>query len=147
MNTSWLSWWLVVNNLACQSRRCKSHRFEPWVGKIPWRRKWQPTPVFLPGKSHGQRSLVGCRGVTRVGYSLMTKPPPMNSGYWWMMRLQINCTLFFTSVCSIWLCTMSMYYCFHFTFPRVTCCSLVVGLPPADCLARNNKRIQFEGWI
>ena len=33
--------------------------FDPWVGKIPWRRKWQPTPVFLPGKSHGQRSLVG----------------------------------------------------------------------------------------
>ena len=34
-------------------------RFDPWVGKIPWRRKWQPTPVLLPGKSHGQRSLVG----------------------------------------------------------------------------------------
>ena len=34
-------------------------RFNPWVGKIPWRRKWQPTPVFLPGESHGQRSLVG----------------------------------------------------------------------------------------
>ena len=34
-------------------------RFEPWVGKIPWRRKWQSTPVLLPGKSHGQRSLVG----------------------------------------------------------------------------------------
>ena len=33
--------------------------FVPWVGKIPWRRKWQPTPVFLPGQSHGQRSLVG----------------------------------------------------------------------------------------
>ena len=33
--------------------------FDPWVGKIPWRRKWQPTPVFCPGKSHGQRSLVG----------------------------------------------------------------------------------------
>ena len=33
--------------------------FDPWVGKIPWRRKWQPTPVFLPGKSHGQRSLAG----------------------------------------------------------------------------------------
>ena len=31
----------------------------PWVGKIPWRRKWQPTPVFLPGESHGRRSLVG----------------------------------------------------------------------------------------
>ena len=33
--------------------------FDPWVGKIPWRRKWQSTPVFLPGKSHGQRNLVG----------------------------------------------------------------------------------------
>ena len=33
--------------------------FDPWVGKIPWRRKWQPTPVFLPGESHGWRSLVG----------------------------------------------------------------------------------------
>ena len=34
-------------------------QYDPWVGKIPWRRKWQPTPVPLPGKSHGQRSLVG----------------------------------------------------------------------------------------
>jgi len=33
--------------------------FDPWVGKIPWQRAWQPTPVFLPGESHGQRSLVG----------------------------------------------------------------------------------------
>ena len=34
--------------------------FDPWVGKIPWKRAWQPIPVFLPGESHGQRSLVGC---------------------------------------------------------------------------------------
>ena len=34
-------------------------RFDFWVGKIPWRRKWQPTPVFLPRESHGQRSLAG----------------------------------------------------------------------------------------
>ena len=33
--------------------------FDPWVGKLPWRRKWQPTPVFWPGKSHGQRILAG----------------------------------------------------------------------------------------
>ena len=33
--------------------------FDPWIGKIPWRRAWQPTPVFLPGDSHGERSLVG----------------------------------------------------------------------------------------
>ena len=43
----------------CQGRRLKRHRFDPWVGKIPWSRKWQPTPVFLPGESHGQRNLEG----------------------------------------------------------------------------------------
>ena len=36
-----------------QYRRNKRHGFDPWVGKIPWRRAWQPTPVFLPGESHG----------------------------------------------------------------------------------------------
>ena len=41
---------------ACQ---CRRRGFHPWVGKIPWRRARQPTPVFLPGESHGQRSLVG----------------------------------------------------------------------------------------
>ena len=44
---------------ACQFRRCERHRFNPWVRKIPWRRKWQPTPVFMPEESHGQRSLAG----------------------------------------------------------------------------------------
>ena len=43
---------------ACQCRRCKRHRFNPWLGKIPWRRAWKSTPVFLPAESHGQRSLV-----------------------------------------------------------------------------------------
>ena len=45
--------------LICQCRRRKRPGFDPWVRKIPWRRKQQPTPVFLPGKSHGQRSLEG----------------------------------------------------------------------------------------
>ena len=44
---------------ACQCKRCKRCRFDHWVEKIPWRTAWQPTPVFLPGESHGQRSLVG----------------------------------------------------------------------------------------
>ena len=56
--TFWLGlrWWLNGKESACQCRRCG---FDPWVGKIPWRRKWQPTSVFLPGKAHGQGSLVG----------------------------------------------------------------------------------------
>ena len=39
--------------------QCRRHGFHPWVGQIPWRREWLPTPVFLPGEFHGQRSLVG----------------------------------------------------------------------------------------
>ena len=55
----------AVKKSTCQCKRCG---FGPWVGKIPWRRKWQPTPVFLSGKSREQRSLVGyspwgCKGV------------------------------------------------------------------------------------
>ena len=52
-----LSMWQNGNKSAY--RRLKRHRFHPWVGKIPWCRIWQPTPVYLPGKSHGQTSLVG----------------------------------------------------------------------------------------
>ena len=44
---------------ASQCRKVKRHGFDPWVGKIPWRRSWQLTPVFLPGESHGQKSLAG----------------------------------------------------------------------------------------
>ena len=43
---------------ACQCRTWKRHGFNPWIGKIPWRRAWQHTPVFLPGEFHGQRILV-----------------------------------------------------------------------------------------
>ena len=51
--------WLSGKESACQYRRHRRLKFDSWVGKIPWRRKRQPTPVFLPGKSYGQRSLVG----------------------------------------------------------------------------------------
>ena len=55
----WLPRWCSGKEFTCQFRRHKRYRLDPWVGKILWRKKWQPTPVFLPGKSHGQRSLVG----------------------------------------------------------------------------------------
>ena len=47
-----------IKSSSLTSPACNTE-FNPWVGKIPWRRKWQPTPVFLPGEFHGQRSLVG----------------------------------------------------------------------------------------
>jgi len=63
--------WLSGKESAHQYRK---HGFNLWVEKILWRRKWQPTPVFLPRKSHGQRSLVRYRsGSKRVRHSLATK--------------------------------------------------------------------------
>ena len=53
---SWPRWWLRWKSICLQ---CGRPGFNPWVGKISWRRQWQPTLVFLPGKSHGRRSLVG----------------------------------------------------------------------------------------
>ena len=49
----------VVKNPPANAGDIKRGGFDPWVGKISWRRKWQLTPVFLPGKSQGQRSLAG----------------------------------------------------------------------------------------
>ena len=70
--------WLSGKEYACQ---CRGHGFGPWVSKIPCSRKWQPTPVFLPGKSHGHRSLVSYSpwGRKRVRYSnpkLLIYPSP-----------------------------------------------------------------------
>ena len=52
--------WCSGKKSICQCKRHKRLGFEPWVGKLLWRRKWQLTAVFLPGKCHAQRSLMGC---------------------------------------------------------------------------------------
>ena len=67
LSISELPWWLRWERTCL---RCKRLGFHPWVGKIPWRREWQPTPAFWPGESHGQRSLAGyspwgCKSRTR----------------------------------------------------------------------------------
>ena len=54
--------WFLVRELRyhmLQGLQCRRPGFDPWVRKIPWRRKWQSTPAFLPGEAHGQRSLAG----------------------------------------------------------------------------------------
>ena len=56
--STWLLRWRSGKESAFQRRRQKRCLFNPWVGTIPWRRKWQPTPVFLPGRFHGLRSLM-----------------------------------------------------------------------------------------
>ena len=73
MGKKWcLPCWFGGKEPTCQCRRCG---FDYWVGKTPWRRKWQPTSLFLRGKSHGQRSLEGYSPCDhkRVGHDLATK--------------------------------------------------------------------------
>ena len=50
---------LVVKNSPANAGKLERYRFSPWVGKIPWKRAQQPTPIFFPGESHGQRNLTG----------------------------------------------------------------------------------------
>ena len=74
--------WLRSKESTCQCRRCG---FDPWVGKIPWKRKWQPTPVFLPEKFYGQRSPVGVSpwSCKRVGYDLVTNNNNISCDFKW----------------------------------------------------------------
>ena len=67
-------------------------RFNPWIAKMPWRRKWQPTPVFLPGKSHGQKSLAGYSpwGRKGVGHDLVTKQQHINEKILLICMLRYN---------------------------------------------------------
>ena len=82
----WLSNWTTPVPGAQWLRIClpvQETWVNPWVGKIPWRRKWQPTPVFLPGKSHGQRRLTGYSswGCKRVEHDLETKQQTQSEDY------------------------------------------------------------------
>ena len=65
---------------SCQCRSLRRRRVNLWVDTIPWKRKWQPIPVFLPGKSHGQRGLAGYSqwDCQRVGHDLATKQQQKN---------------------------------------------------------------------
>ena len=68
---------------------------DPWVRKIPWRTKWQPAPVFLPGKSHGQRNLVGYSpwGCKELDKTEHTHTHTSLLAYW-LLKYEIYCDLF-----------------------------------------------------
>ena len=91
MDSLGLPRWHSCKEPACQSRRCRRCSFDPWARKISWNRKWQPTSVFLPGESYGQRGL--------VGYS------PWGSHYLWLMSIskvgKVPCLVIFFFNCMI----------------------------------------------
>ena len=84
----------VAKNSACQCRRCERLRFDPWVGKIPWRREWQTAPIFLPGESHGQGSLVGYSPGGRKESDVTEHVhifAPQNNGRIWASETLLHC--------------------------------------------------------
>ena len=84
----WASRWHRGEAPTCQHRRCRRPGFDPSVWKIPWRRKWQPTPVFLPGKSHGQRNLAGYSPFGRKESGTTEHARTSNEKGVWVMRCQ-----------------------------------------------------------
>ena len=65
-DTSRLKMGALPSDSAVICLQCRRPRFNPWVGKIPWRRAWQSTPIFLPGECHGQKSLATVHRVTQI---------------------------------------------------------------------------------
>ena len=118
----WLPWWLRGQESACWCRRLQ---FDTWFGNIPWRRKWQPTPVFMSGKFHGQRSLEGHspRGCKTAGHRIANKPqqqktnkgtarapPPTKPvpGAWELLENKV----------SVWVFFMTLIRVYHYVFQR-----------------------------
>ena len=93
----------VVKESTCQCKRCRRHRFDPWIRKIPWRRKWQSIPLFLPGKHLGQRCLAGSSpwDCKRVGYYLVNKQQQQVSSL--IVSVKTFCSLFKWVICFLFL--------------------------------------------
>ena len=71
---------LVVRNPPASAGDSRDMGLIPGSGRFPWRRKWQPTPVFLPGESHGQRSLAGCRLWGHKKWTRLSTPAELSNG-------------------------------------------------------------------
>ena len=143
-------WLGKKKNTTCQCRRCG---FDSWIRKIPWRRKWKPTPVFLTGKSERQRSLVGCSpwGPKKVGHNLAIKTTTKFNS---TTKIFQKSSLFSTVFNSLWTGSHSPLLGFLFygtsyisaklvLVPRtqlvtsITCCCSVAKLCPTLCNPMN----------
>ena len=94
-----LPWWLSGKESPCQRRRL---RLDPWVRKIAWKRKWQPTPVFLPGESHGQRSLAG---YSPWGSKELSNLTEFSSDNWAAKHLH-----------TLWPLQVPLLYCYRYSY-------------------------------
>ena len=98
---------IAQTSRACLQRR--RPRFDSWVGKIPWRRKWKPSPVFLPGKSHGWGSLAGCSPWScRVGHNWATNAVTL---YISLYHFSLLSSLFNYELLDVKNCVSNFYFC------------------------------------
>ena len=109
---------------------CRRRGFDPWVRKIPWRRKWQPTPAFLPGKFHGQRSL--------AGYSPWSHKESDTTEHNWGCGMLVagfsvdtgsKCLLFIKTKCIVILQIQDHRFFFFFSFNVINLTSVLPSLP------------------
>ena len=97
----WIMWAsLVAQTVKSLPTMQERPGFDPWVGKIPWRRKWQPTPIFLTGKSHGQRSLMGYNPWGHTELDTTEQLTVSLLYFYWLCRLSLlffNISMLFSS--------------------------------------------------
>ena len=114
-----LPWWLVVKYCL----QCRGRGFYPWVGKIPCSRKWQPTPMFLPGESHGQRSLVGYSPWTQKESDTTQGLNNSNNNHLSMStsRCHLSINNLFVSIYHLFIlyCLSSNHLLFYFKYPVI----------------------------
>ena len=151
----------VVEGFAGQCRRHREHRFDPWVGKIPWRRQCQPTPGFLPGETLGQRSLAsynpwGCK----VGHDWVTEHRCQLSPASSYLRdlWEFKASPWFQQIPQSWLLYGSLIPCICRMLPlhlmiyiTITPSSLLSLIPKKDPLSTHIcwvylLRLFWQGW-
>ena len=101
----------IVTSLVVQMVKRLPTMWVTWVEKISWRRRWQPTPVFLPGKSHGRRSLVGYRSWGRKELDMMSN----FTFTFFHFILFISVSLFASKIKLLWNCLSSLFFCPKYT--------------------------------
>ena len=135
--TWYLSWWLGGKEFTFQCRRLRRCGFDPWVGKIPWRKKWESTPVFLPAKSHGQRSLAGYSpwGCKRIRYDFVIE----QQYYFQLCILKIQEE-------KKKLCPLFLYHMRYNLFFFLGLTRWLSG-EESTCQCRRCGRLRFDPWV
>ena len=140
-------WVQLVKNLLASAGGCRRCRFDSWVGKIPWSRKWQPTPVFLPGKFHGQRSLAGYslwgHKESDMAECTHTHTHTESVSLWHCRR---TCTHTHTQSLSLWHCRRTHTHTHHTRAAALQHCWVFVAACGFSLVALSGSYSRLGAW-